>query len=523
MRGQLPSAGVSGRGSSAAGPWPGMTRGIWGDGRALHREPTGSRFPGIWARTATGPSVDGGRLLVPATDGAERNTLKHRRQAASARRELGVGRGSRAGIVAEAAAGRRPPTRLKGEVRVDLLCVSSGDEQDDEALFRRRGDGRARQGVQAGPESCGGWGTVLLLSAEDAIREDLCARAVARAGRSARIPADLFHPGEPRVTGGDRRCCPLKLRGKLRSSPGGGRGIGGETFARRARAQPGWYCPRSPARNPPRRCAASAEEIRRGAPPHGLTRRRRADVARWCGEGTAPSTLLVNNAGHLRAGGSGSGGTSDEWLAHVRGETVLGPRTCAAVRSRHRSWPRRGGRARIVNVRVRLGVPTARTKGRKRDCVPWRAKGGREPLLRGASAASLAPAECVRVLPSRPGLVANVDDPPGSPDDAAGGTPPEMRTANSCTRLANGRVRQARGALPSTPEHDPPEQLARGRMDRDPRETNPETWSRLPALRGFRLIGLKPVTTRSRPRSTRPSATSDGKPAPIILDRLAAG
>ena len=170
-------------------PWPGMTRGVWGDDDR-YLETYWSRFPGVWTH-GDWASVDAdgywflhgrsddtlniaGKRIGPAELESAAIGERHRRRG---RRDRRAARG-------------------QGRGRVDLLHCQARRGAGGRA--RRRGRRRcARQGVQAGPDRVGRG------AAEDAECEDRAARGARPGAREgSRRPVVTREPG---VTRRDRR------------------------------------------------------------------------------------------------------------------------------------------------------------------------------------------------------------------------------------------------------------------------------------------------------------------------------
>ena len=161
-------------------PWPGMTRGIWGDDER-YLDAVLAPLPGRLDARRLGVGRRG-RLLVPARP--LRRHAQHRRQAHRAGgARVGGGRAPRR----RRSGGDRRPARRQGRGRVDLLRAEARRRSDARAARSRsrRGDRRARQGVQARADR------VRLGAAEDAQRQD---RAPRRAGPRPRARIQAISP-----------------------------------------------------------------------------------------------------------------------------------------------------------------------------------------------------------------------------------------------------------------------------------------------------------------------------------------
>ena len=191
-------------------PWPGMTRGIWGDDER-YLDTYWRRFPGVWTHGDwASVDEDGYWFLHGRTD--DTLNIAGKRIGPAELESAAIG----SGIVAEAAA-VGVPHDVKGEVAW-IFCVAAPGAAHTDDDGRRRGDRRARQGVQARAHRLG------RRAAEDAQREDRAPRrARARARQGSGRP---LVPRESRVTRRDREgSCAEAL------VTGGGRGIG-ESIAR---------------------------------------------------------------------------------------------------------------------------------------------------------------------------------------------------------------------------------------------------------------------------------------------------
>ena len=107
-------------------PWPGMTRGIWGDDER-YIETYWRRFPGIWTHGDwASVDADGYWFLHGRSD--DTLNIAGKRIGPAELESAAIA----SGIVAEAAA-VGVPHEVKGEVAW-IFCVPSGDEQDDERV-----------------------------------------------------------------------------------------------------------------------------------------------------------------------------------------------------------------------------------------------------------------------------------------------------------------------------------------------------------------------------------------------------
>ncbi len=107
-------------------PWPGMTRGIWGDDER-YLETYWRRFPGIWTHGDwASVDADGYWFLHGRSD--DTLNIAGKRIGPAELESAAIA----SGIVAEAAA-VGVPHEVKGEVAW-IFCVPSGDEQDDERV-----------------------------------------------------------------------------------------------------------------------------------------------------------------------------------------------------------------------------------------------------------------------------------------------------------------------------------------------------------------------------------------------------
>ncbi|HWH05381.1 MAG TPA: AMP-binding protein [Gaiellaceae bacterium] len=188
-------------------PWPGMTRGIWGDDERyletywpLPRRLDARRL-GLRGR---------GRLLVPA-----RALRRHAQRRREADRPCGARVGRPRPPLGRRGGGGRDPARGEGRGAVAVRRAEAGGGAGSGG--DRRGRGRlAREGVRAGA------GGLRERAPEDAQREDRAARRPgARARRGPRRPLD---PGESRRARGDRTCrlgrsSPEAAEASARTSP----------------------------------------------------------------------------------------------------------------------------------------------------------------------------------------------------------------------------------------------------------------------------------------------------------------
>jgi acetyl-CoA synthetase len=104
-------------------PWPGMTRGIWGDDER-YLETYWRRFPGIWTHGDWASVDEDGYWFLHGRSDDTLN-IAGKRIGPAELESAAIG----SGIVAEAAA-VGVPHEVKGEVAW-IFCVASGDEQDD--------------------------------------------------------------------------------------------------------------------------------------------------------------------------------------------------------------------------------------------------------------------------------------------------------------------------------------------------------------------------------------------------------
>ena len=171
-------------------PWPGMTRGVWGD-RERYLDTYWRRFPGVWTHGDWASIDEDGYWFLHGRSDDTLNIAGKRigpAELESAAIDHPVGRGGR---------GDRRPARGEGRDGLDLLrAAKPGAEQDADEVTAAVGR-RARQGVQARA------GRLRVGAAEDAVGQDRPARG-AREGarRGSRRPLDAR---EPRVAGGDRQ------------------------------------------------------------------------------------------------------------------------------------------------------------------------------------------------------------------------------------------------------------------------------------------------------------------------------
>jgi len=171
-------------------PWPGMTRGVWGDDER-YLETYWRRFPGVWTH-GDWASIDGDGYWYLHGRSDDTLNIAGKRIGPAELESAAIG----SGIVAEAAAVGHP-ARGEGRGRLDLLRRDAGRAARRRAR-RECGDGRARQGVQARSHPLG------RRAAEDALGEDRAPRdsgARTREGSGRRVLAR-----EPGVAGGDHSC-----------------------------------------------------------------------------------------------------------------------------------------------------------------------------------------------------------------------------------------------------------------------------------------------------------------------------
>jgi acetyl-CoA synthetase len=107
-------------------PWPGMTRGIWGDDER-YLETYWRRFPGIWTHGDWASVDEDGYWFLHGRSDDTLN-IAGKRIGPAELESAAIG----SGIVAEAAA-VGVPHEVKGEVAW-IFCVASGDEEDDERV-----------------------------------------------------------------------------------------------------------------------------------------------------------------------------------------------------------------------------------------------------------------------------------------------------------------------------------------------------------------------------------------------------
>ena len=175
-------------------PWPGMTRGVWGDDER-YLETYWRRFPGIWTH-GDWASIDedgywflhgrsddtlniAGKRIGPAELESAAIGERHRR------------RGGR---------GRRP-ARGEGRGGVDLLRAATRATSRTSARVAAAVVGRARQGVHAGARSCG----------SRALPKTRSAKIVRRAVRARALgedPGDLSSLENPESLEEIAACCP---------------------------------------------------------------------------------------------------------------------------------------------------------------------------------------------------------------------------------------------------------------------------------------------------------------------------
>ncbi len=183
-------------------PWPGMTRGIWGDPER-YLETYWRRFPGVWTHGDWASVDEDGYWFLHGRSDDTLNIAGKRIGPA----ELESAAVNHPAVTEAAAIG--VPHEVKGEVAW-LFCVLRPGEEAKRGRGRPSGDGRAREGLQAGARP------LRLGASEDAERED---RAPGGAGERApgrsRRP---LHPGESRRARGDRACRLTSFR-ESRSSP----------------------------------------------------------------------------------------------------------------------------------------------------------------------------------------------------------------------------------------------------------------------------------------------------------------
>ncbi len=183
-------------------PWPGMTRGIWGDPER-YLETYWRRFPGVWTHGDWASVDEDGYWFLHGRSDDTLNIAGKRIGPA----ELESAAVNHASVAEAAAIG--VPHEVKGEV-VWLFCVLRPGAERGRRRRGARGDRRAREGVQAraGPLRPG--------AAEDPEREDRAPRRTREGARpGSGRPLDAR---EPRVAGRDREC---RLTGsrESRSSP----------------------------------------------------------------------------------------------------------------------------------------------------------------------------------------------------------------------------------------------------------------------------------------------------------------
>ena len=143
-------------------PWPGMTRGVWGDDER-YLETYWRRFPGIWTHGDWASIDEDGYWFLHGRSDDTLN-IAGKRIGPAELESAAIG----SGIVAEAAA-VGVPHDVKGETAW-IFCVALPGAEPDGARVETAVDGRARQGVQAGADRLGH------RAAEDAVGEDRAAR-----------------------------------------------------------------------------------------------------------------------------------------------------------------------------------------------------------------------------------------------------------------------------------------------------------------------------------------------------------
>ena len=169
-------------------PWPGMTRGVWGDNER-YLDAYWRRFPGVWTHGDWASVDEDGYWFLHGRSDDTLN-IAGKRIGPAELESAAVAHGA----VAEAAA-IGIPHEVKGEVAWIFCVLKPGNEATpDRALEISRGrHRRAREGLQARADR------LRLGPAEDAQREDRPAgRAGPRPGLRARRSLLGREPGSPR-------------------------------------------------------------------------------------------------------------------------------------------------------------------------------------------------------------------------------------------------------------------------------------------------------------------------------------
>ena len=394
-------------------PWPGMTRGVWGDDeryletywRALPRRVDARRL-GLGRR---------GRLLVPARP--QRRHAQHRGQAHRA----GGARVGRDRQRHRRRGGRdRRPARGEGRGRLDLLRRRS-----------RASSRTTRASPTRSPTSLGKAfkpERILWVGALPKTRSAKIVRRAVRARVLGKDPGDLSSLENPESLERDRPCqlsevahsSPAAAAGSARTSRASSRTAGMHvTVTGRTRDQ------------------VEARRARRSAAGRSSATSRSARTSSAGPREVGELDLLVCNAGHQRPARTPLA-DPDEWWRTFE-VNVLGVYLCC-----HAFAPRmveRGG-GRIVNVASGAAyLPAARAAA---DRVR-REQGGRAPLL-GAPRGRASRRRTSSSSRSVPGLV-KTEMTSGFPDDAPW-TPPECAPTPR-PRARVGRVRRARRPLPA--------------------------------------------------------------------------